>query len=902
VGHLDDIRAREYAEKKLDAAELQAAAEHVSGCAECQARVAKAAAQHDSADATLEPSAAVPSTDPGGLPHGTKAGRYLILDLLGQGGMGVVYSAYDPDLDRKVALKLLLAEGGDAAEYRARLLREAQAMARLSHPNVVAVHDAGMLDQRLFVAMEMVEGVTLSRWLRTEARPWQQIRDVFLQAGRGLHAAHEKGLVHRDFKPGNVLVSASGRVCVTDFGLARAAESLELTATGAAIAVDAENPPSGPSHLSDSLTRPGVIMGTPAYMAPEQIAGRGIDARSDQYSFCVSLYEALYGARPKPGAAEGLPLPVRDGGPAWLRRAVARGLSHDPADRFPSMDALLQALAVSPYRKAQQAALASGAAAIVVSALGLAWWVSGSAQRRCDATAEREAIWGADAREKVGAAVLGTKKSWAPQAWAGVQKSFDAYALAWASAQSDACLAFELGAKERAVSSPRLDCLAERREELAAMVTLVAASTAETLEKTTSAVQALTPIESCARIELTSTRAADVKTAQARAALRPRLARAKALFEGAQYQQSLGAARDALDMAKAANDPGLTADALYGVAMALDKTGDVQGAAAMLLEAALQADASHRDDTAARAYTWRIFVVGYEQQRPDDAAREERHARAAIARLGGSPELEGNLENALGALYRASNDNEKARAHYTAAIARLEAAYGSDSPRIAGPINNLAISLVGLNRFDEAEGLLKRSMDIRVKAFGEGHPTVGPVLNNMAELAARREQYEKAIELCLRSQELMTTSMGPDHPYITISLNLRGMVLTVMGRYREALEVHELALAKRIKTHGEKHPWVAYDLTGIARAKLGLGDAAGALEPLERAMVLREGAKGQDPRDVAETKLALAKTLAALGKDPERVKQLAAEADEAFTKSGRRVGPTTEAGQWLAAR
>src|SRR5262245_37690244 len=205
--------------------------------------------------------------------------------------MGVVYAAYDPELDRRVALKLLHA--GGSVEARKRLLREAQAMARLAHPNVIAVHDVGTWGDEVFVAMEFVEGPTLAERVRDEEPGWREVLDLYLQAGEGLAAAHVAGIVHRDFKPQNALVGRDGRVRVLDFGLARG--------TGALPPREAEEGPdsgAAPGLLVTPLTRSGSRMGTPAYMSPEQFEGLPADELSDQFSFCVALYEALYGERP----------------------------------------------------------------------------------------------------------------------------------------------------------------------------------------------------------------------------------------------------------------------------------------------------------------------------------------------------------------------------------------------------------------------------------------------------------------------------------------------------------------------------------------------------------------------------------------------------------------------------
>ncbi|MBC8071802.1 MAG: serine/threonine protein kinase, partial [Deltaproteobacteria bacterium] len=282
------------------------------------------------------------------LEPGEFIGRYRVRERIGEGGMGVVYAAEDPELGRVVAIKLLRPVHGDEAELQQRrMLREAQALARVSHRNLVMVFDVGSRQGRVWIAMEYVAGDTLEMWLGRERRTWAEIVDVFVEAGRGLAAVHAAGLVHRDFKPGNVIVRKDGTVQVLDFGLAaRAGEREEPQRVPTAADLDV---------LAATLTTTGAFMGTPAYMAPEQFLMRPTDGRADQFSLCVALYEALYGHRPFKGqdlaqlmaaTLEGLPgLPAEMPGlPLAVRQVIARGMSREPDDRFPDMDALLHAL------------------------------------------------------------------------------------------------------------------------------------------------------------------------------------------------------------------------------------------------------------------------------------------------------------------------------------------------------------------------------------------------------------------------------------------------------------------------------------------------------------------------------------------------------------------------------
>jgi tRNA A-37 threonylcarbamoyl transferase component Bud32 len=322
----------------------------------------------------------------------------MIERLLGHGAMGAVYAARDPHLDRTVAVKLLRASAlSDEArqEMRSRLLREAQAMARLSHPEVITVHDVGAFGDQLFVAMEYVDGGTLRQWRAARHRSVVDILGVYERAGSGLAAAHEAGLVHRDFKADNVLIGSDGRVRVTDFGLARSVPGAGAATPG----IDSLDSASAGASVTATLTRTGVLVGTPAYMAPEQLRGGSADARSDVFSFSVSLYEALYGERPFNGSTlpalrdaiergDVRPAPILSSVPRWVRGALLRGLRAEPQERFESMRALLDALRAGflQARRRSRAAVGVGGMAAVATVVAVA-----GATARQPASARREA-------------------------------------------------------------------------------------------------------------------------------------------------------------------------------------------------------------------------------------------------------------------------------------------------------------------------------------------------------------------------------------------------------------------------------------------------------------------------------------------------------------------------------
>jgi serine/threonine protein kinase len=373
VEHLDDNAASEFVSGSLSPSALGKVEGHLAGCRDCRALVAAlAAGSGDDSNAQTFRFELLSGSQVSELPRktlaiGDRVGRYLVLSSLGAGGMGVVFAAWDPQLSRRIALKLLRAGlAVSSKDARNRLRREAQAIAQLSHPNVVSVYDVGTTDDGdLYIAMEFVEGDTLTSWLKNYPRSWREIIDVFVQAARGLQSAHGVGLLHRDFKPDNVLVGGDGRVRVTDFGLARSVLAPDDTAQG--------HPEL--TALNQALTVTGTVLGTPRYMPPEQMTGPDLDARSDQFSFCVALYEALYGSHPlRDGTSvlmlehgdKALPPPEGLKIPAAIGRAVLRGLERDRAKRFPSMATLIDELVPPPRRSPARYAGFAVAAVLLV--------------------------------------------------------------------------------------------------------------------------------------------------------------------------------------------------------------------------------------------------------------------------------------------------------------------------------------------------------------------------------------------------------------------------------------------------------------------------------------------------------------------------------------------------------
>ncbi len=428
----------------------------------------------------------------GTAPAITAIGRFQIIEEVGAGGMGVVYAAHDPQLDRTIALKVLH-QRARSPEARTRMVREAKAMARLRHPNVLTVFETGAHNEQVYIAMEFVEGGTLRQWMErdTSERSWREIIETITQAGRGLAAAHDEGLVHRDFKPANALIDSSGRVLVSDFGLARAGAETPLALASPALsagALERTEVEAGDSSdlLRATLTRTGALLGTPAYMSPEQFARDHATPRSDQFAFCVVLYEALFGRRPFAGQSIGelvaniergaIVKPTGRRVPAAVLAVIERGLSPDPAARFPSMHTLLDALqrATNTRRSARWLAPAGASAAL---AFGIAVLVTGpeaSSSAPVSACAELErgtlALWNDDRRELIRGALSDALDDLAGARFAALNDTLTRYATRLAAKQRARCEERDTHDGTLAAASMIDVCLEDRRNALETFV------------------------------------------------------------------------------------------------------------------------------------------------------------------------------------------------------------------------------------------------------------------------------------------------------------------------------------------------------------------------------------------------------------------------------------------------
>jgi hypothetical protein len=801
--------------------------------------------------------------------------------------MGDVYAAYDPELDRKVAVKLLHVPGEgkvDIAEQKARVLREAQAIARLSHPNVVVVHDVGSFGERVFVAMEFVDGQTLSYWLHATPRPWRAILEVFIAAGRGLSAAHAADLVHRDFKGENVMINGAGQVRVMDFGLARQASnrksgnstpalatlSQSQVDTGSTVelahqrAVDigarlegAPRPtPPEPSagvtaSLSTHLTETGLLVGTPAYMAPEQFRGQLADARSDQFSFCVALYEAIFGQRPFAGTTvidlahnviQGRirPPPPTRRVPGWLRRALLRGLATDAEARWPSMDDLLAALSRNPGVRGWWYAMGGVAVASAVGA-ALAFGLASERNTICQVGPDRFAgIWeGAGDRRAVrrpaiAQSIGGGDTARAKETFGNLARLLDGYVGRWSHLYKDSCEATNLrGEQSHEVLDLKMSCLRDRLSELRALSDVLVEGKADVVTDPVGAATALTPVERCAEINSAGATIAPPTEHAVRLrvnAVRDRLVEIKALQDAGRYARALDEVAGVVSEARASGYEPVIAEALNRLTLLQVETGRTQEADANAEEALWLAEASHHDELVVELATVEIYVTGYIEHDMVKARRWINQAQVFLRRIGGHDLLRAWMLNNIGVALDSNGDREAAAAQLSTSLRIKERILGKDHPDVALSLANLADTLNAIGRSKEALELSSRGIDILVHTFGQNHPRL------VAQLAIRAD------------------------------------ILNNLGRHEEALRDAERALAVQQSAAAPEGNLI-YALGPLADAELGLGHPARAVAPLDQALRLAEATDVVS--ELPHLRFALARALWDSGRDRRRARSLA---------------------------
>ncbi|MEM9458903.1 MAG: serine/threonine-protein kinase [Myxococcota bacterium] len=716
--------------------------------------------------------------------------RYILLGQLGSGGTSMVYKAYDPQLDRKVALKLLQAEHDRSPRAQDRLLREAQAMAKLTHPNVVTVHDVseyGEYDLGLdsdsphdaleipsrgvFIVMELVEGGDLRRWLGRRHRPWRAVLEVMLAAGQGLAAAHEVGIVHRDFKPGNVLIDDDGRVLVSDFGLAR-------TATSSALSGNEPEAFSGSwdDPTNSNITRSGAVLGTPPYMSPEQHGGHSADPRSDQFCFGVTLYEAFFGVRPFAGsmrqmrrdkqASRWRAIPPGTEIPARVLAILERTLQPEPERRFESMSDLLAALERAGRPRISRR-LAAGLALTTAALVALPAIVLPFGDDPCDAGYEHiERAWGPTRQHAVREAFGASAASYARAAGRRVQAELDTWTTGWLAAYRDACEATHVRREQsQQALDLRVSCLSRQLHELEAMTTLIEGGDPRVIENAVVSVQSLGDVHRCDDVAALSARVETPATAEGRARVEAgygKLAEARAHALAGRYEEAVELARDVSDEARAVEHDPLHAAAQHRMAATLALMGLFGAAEEHLLDAILAAERSRDEATAADAWIDLVWVVGVEQSHHQEALRWVRFAEAALERLGTDRLRRASLDhNRAGVLYRLGRFDE-ALSHYERAYEVQHERLGEQHPVVAQTVNHIGNVLIMQGRFDEARARCEQALTIRRRTLGADHPRVAAPLNNIAEILGRQGDHAGALAYARQALEITQGSGRPE--------------------------------------------------------------------------------------------------------------------------------------------
>jgi tetratricopeptide (TPR) repeat protein len=754
-------------------------------------------------------------------PSEPRLGRYRVLGALGAGGAGVVLRGHDPQLGRDVAIKLVHrgGRGGDDAA-QLRLLREARAIARLSHPNVVAVYDVGRFDGAtlggvsvggggVYVVMELVEGEDLAQW-STRPHGVAEILEMYRAAGRGLAAAHAHGLLHRDFKPHNVLVGADGRVRVADFGLTRAhgerRDDVDIVRDDAL-----------------SLTGAGTVVGTPLYMAPEQHIGGVLDERSDQYAFCFALREAIWG-RPRITDLDALvafkhqpsTLPARRGITRSVRLAIERGLQPDPDARWPSMVALLAAL--GPRRSRTMLRWGVVGAAALVAGFALLRPTAHASDGPCapeDPGWSR--VWGPQVRDEIGAAFDRGAPAVAAVAITGVDAHMTALGGRWSVVRDDVCVV----ARDRAA----IECLAHRRSAAAALVQQWRAGGIAATNRAIEAAAALPSPTDCARPMASESRAKDADIVEI-----------DALSAGGRIAEAATRAA-ALEPRLAAMSGSAAAWSGLSAGAALDAGGDFVAAERVLARAFDHAQIVDDHEAAVRIAALLVSVIGPHAGRTDDADLWARHAWAALARADDPPLLRAEVVRHLGHLAAARGLWDRALEHYEADAALRREASGAASLAHGRALENVANARVHLGDHELAIEHYRRLLELRAEVLGDAHPDVAITRHNLAAALLQRGDVVEAEAECRTALGLWRASYGERHPDVALARYSLGSILVTAGRPDEAVTELRAAVSLRRDLLGDEHSDTLATMTNLANALDAVGrpdEALAVLEPVVR--------------------------------------------------------------------
>ncbi len=794
---------------------------------------------------------------------GTVVDRYTVLSTVGRGASGVVVAAFDPKLDRKVALKFLHRNVASDADH-ARLKREAQALARLTHPNVIRVHDVGTYEGRVFMATELVEGSDLATWRAKNKPAWREVVRVMLAAGEGLAAAHSAGLVHRDFKPRNVLIGNDGRPRVTDFGQARGFEDVPVSSPEPDTLSEVNT---ADAIIDATLTRSGALVGTPAYMAPEALEGAPPDPSADQFGFCVALYEMLWGKRPFSGnTLASLTLAISSGNietppahprvPRGLRTALRQGLAVDPELRHASMTTLLRAIKRAIYwpRRVAWAVLpATVTAAVAV----VAWPAAPLPEDYCAQHDRRlEQVWGHQAQDRIQEAFDATEVSYAATTWTRVHAHLDGVANAWITAQHEVC---EADARGEAVDG-RMLCLHRRYQELHSLVEVLAHADPEIVEHAVQAARALEIDAACEDDSPPGLAALDPAARREQEKANALLSRANAALSTGQRLDALEQAEAAVTITQAAGLRWSEAEALMLAARALDDDGDPKPVEDAMDAAYTAAIAASNDRVVAQSAMGLAGLLARHGEF-ESADRWLDLAKSAVGHRNDEDHfLESQLENARGSVEFHRGQIDPALAHFRASLAIDEANGREDDPSLGGVLLNIGLSLANLGRYDEALESLEDGLAHTQFHFGSGHPKAVRVLSTLCHVRGYAGQIDAALAACHEGIALVRSNGDKPNPQLVHLHTNLGVVLFRAGRLQETEETYLQALALGEEIFGESDSMVGNLLNNLGVVYVEMQELGKAQEYYGRAMVLFEGVFGPDhpSTGILRTNLAMA--------------------------------------------
>jgi len=758
-------------------------------------------------------------------------GRYLIVQRVGAGGVGEVYSAYDPALDRRIALKVLRSSPNEdattASDRQASLVREAKALASLSHPNVVTVHDVGRELERTYIAMELVEGRDLKEWIREKPdRPWKETLKMFIEAGKGLHAAHIKGILHRDFKPANVLVGHDEWVRVSDFGLARLLSPTEVTGADT----------NTQEHSIDaSVSIDGRMVGTPYYMAPEQIDGE-TTVCSDVYAFCLALHDALYGIRGFEGATlmelavrktQGPPSVPSDtcGVPSAIRSALERGLQPTPEARWSSMAPLLSALERTLRPRSRTTLpwlLGIGGVALTAAAMAPEDTAACSG-----ASAALSQVWNEPQAASVTAGINATESPLAVRAAQHAASELGRVADAWETAHTRVCEATKRGEQSSTLLDQRMTCLQRQLLNLGAATEVLSGADATVVERTS---QILESLPEPARCETLSADPKAAETSTESDAARAELAQINARIAAGLYPAADERSAALLEVTKTLDAPRLRSDVLYTRGDVLRKMGRIEDSVEMLERAAFSALESGYAAGQMRASTSLVIVEGRRAARPEAGLRWARFAEAALLRAGEGPLARSRIASNLASVYSEKGEHNVAEAHLLRALELLD---GTNAPsqRRAALLDHLGVTARTLGRFDEAVTLHEEALMLREAVLGPEHPLLAHSLTNTAAAYIELAKFEEADARYARALKIREKILGPNHLDVATTVMNIGVSYYRRGRLKVALPYFERALKIRQAALPAGHPRVLRSMGNLAqlRSEAGDHDAAGAL-------------------------------------------------------------------------